>query len=57
MTKKNSTSKFYPIENDWKLLPEKTRGKIQEGVKLCGEPVLKFYGAEETIEYIETITD
>ena len=54
MTKKNSTSKFYPIENDWKLLPEKTRGKIQAGVKLCGEPGDKFYGADETIEYIAT---
>lgn len=52
MTKKNSASKFYPIEDDWRSLPEKTRGKISAGIKLCGEPVIKFYNEEETIEYI-----
>ena len=45
MTKKNSASKFYPIEDDWRSLPEKTRGKISAGIKLCGEPVIKFYNA------------
>ena len=52
MTKKNSASKFYPIEDDWRSLPEKTRGKISAGIKLCGEPVIKFYNEEETIKYI-----
>ena len=51
MTKKNSASKFYPIENDWRLLPTKTRCKISAGIKICGEPVIKFYDAKETILY------
>tara|TARA_Y100000361_G_C11128076_1_gene327210 strand:+ start:73 stop:1302 length:1230 start_codon:yes stop_codon:yes gene_type:complete len=51
MTKKNSASKFYPIENDWRQLPTKSRCKISAGIKICGEPVIKFYDAKETILY------
>ena len=43
MTKKNSTSKFYPIEDDWKKLSDKYKNKIPAGVRIYGEKVDKVY--------------
>tara|TARA_Y100000768_G_C23960127_1_gene674891 strand:+ start:670 stop:1902 length:1233 start_codon:yes stop_codon:yes gene_type:complete len=52
MTKNNNNaSKFYPIDDDWRSLNAKTRYKLSAGIKICGEPVVKFYNAEQTILY------
>lgn len=53
MTKNNNNaSKFYPIDDDWRSLNPKTRYKLSAGVKICGEPVIKFYDAKASILYL-----
>ena len=50
MTKKNSTSKFYPIEEDHNKLPSNIKEKILNGVRIFGEIVTKKYEVEALIQ-------
>ena len=40
-SKTTKTSKFYPIEDDWKKLSDKYKNKIPAGVRIYGEKVDK----------------
>ena len=42
-SKTTKTSKFYPIEDDWKKLSDKYKNKIPAGVRIYGEKVDKVY--------------
>ena len=41
------TSKFYPIEDDWRQLSAAQKDKIHSGIVIAGEQVTKFYDAND----------
>lgn len=47
MPQETNSSKFYPIEDDWKQLSVTQKNKIDNGIVIAGEKVTKFYDEKD----------
>ena len=56
-SKTTKTSKFYPIEDDWKKLSDKYKNKIPAGVRIYGEKVDKVYTIIDWIPLFSNIEE
>ncbi|MFZ9815549.1 MAG: hypothetical protein ACO3EO_09735 [Candidatus Kapaibacteriota bacterium] len=52
MPQETNSSKFYPIEDDWKQLSTAQKNKIDNGIVIAGERVIKFYDEKDLPEIL-----
>lgn len=52
MPQEINSSKFYPIEDDWKQLSTAQKNKIDNGILIAGEKVTKFYDEQDLVDIL-----